>query len=70
MSKNTMNNDILYRRSCLSVNPYAGGARMPISRSEGNYPGAQILWREATIRWWSFTVMRGLPSRCTIQGTV
>lgn len=70
MSKSTMNNDILYRRSCLPVNPYAGGARMLISRFEGNYPGAQILWREATIRSLSLTVMRGLPSRCTAQGTV
>jgi hypothetical protein len=32
--KSTMNNDILYRRSCLPVNPYAGGACVGMSLRE------------------------------------
>ncbi len=59
MCKGTMNNDILYRRSCLPVNPYAGGARVLICDSEGNSAVEKIVWSEGLHQAVVSLVLRG-----------
>jgi len=59
--KDTMNNDILYRRTSLPVNPYAGGACVLACRSEWKKDADDNVAGRGTVGC-RFRLILGVPS--------